>query len=506
MEKEEIIKDETFTSLKRATRLAYEIQEEIGDTSLLEYLRNKKYEDTKNPEARKRIVNEMTLRKLLEERIIDEEVINSQIFNIAKAITTYTNKRNLARQFIKIQPVYYDESKLWWLWNFKLFKWQLIDETDILNMISKNSHANTISSKEKVEIIESLKQEGRLNKPKSIEPTWIQFKNKITDFKTGREFEATPEFFSTNPIPWELNKDKLENTPVMDRIFEEWVGKENVKTLYEIISYCLIPSYPIHRLFCFLGAGMNGKSCFLRLLNKFVGIENVTATELDTLINSRFEITKLYKKLVCVMGETNFNELSRTSIIKKLTGQDCIGFEFKNKNPFEGENYAKILIATNNLPTTTDKSIGFYRRWMIIDFPNRFSEQKEILDEIPDEEYESLALKSLCILKDLLESRKFTNEGTVEERMERYESKSDFLQKFLNEFTEEDLDSHITKADFRKKFSEWCFEKRHRDMAESTLSKKLKEKGIEPGRKYVDWLYNGKGGQLNVYLNIKWKN
>jgi len=35
-----------------------------------------------------------------------------------------------------------------------------------------------------------------------------------------------------------------------------------------------------------------------------------------------------------MMGETNFNEMSKTSIIKKLTGGDLIGFEYKNKNPF----------------------------------------------------------------------------------------------------------------------------------------------------------------------------
>ena len=175
------------------------------------------------------------------------------------------------------------------------------------------------------------------------------------------------------------------------------------------------------------------------------------------------------------MGETNFSEINKTSIIKKLTGQDLIGFEYKNKNPFEGNNYAKILIATNNLPTTTDKTIGFYRRWCIIDFPNKFSEGKDILDEIPDEEYKSLALKSITILKDLLEKRKFHKAGTVEERMEKYESKSDFLQKFLEEFIEEDVDGWISKADFRKKFGEWCLENRHRQMAENTLSKKLKE-------------------------------
>jgi len=72
------------------------------------------------------------------------------------------------------------------------------------------------------------------------------------------------------------------------------------------------------------------------------------------------------------------------------------------------KNYAKILIATNNLPTTTDKTIGFYRRWLIIDFPNQFSEKKDILADIPNEEYNSLALKCVGILKDLLMKRAFS--------------------------------------------------------------------------------------------------
>jgi putative DNA primase/helicase len=338
-----------------------------------------------------------------------------------------------------------------------------------------------------------------------IEPTWIQFKDKIYDIKTGNCFDASPDYFVTNPIPWKLHNNNYEETPIIDKIFTEWVGEKFVRTLYEIVAYCLLPSYPLNRMFCFLGAGMNGKSKFLELLKRFVGTENVCSTELDTLLASRFEVTRLHKKLVCQMGETNFNEMQKTSIIKKLTGGDLMGFEYKNKTPFEDKNYAKIIIATNNLPTTTDKTLGFYRRWLIVDFPNIFSEQKDILEDIPDEEYESLALKCTGILHNLLKNRRFTNEGSVEKRMERYEAKADFLQKFLDEFTIEAPDGTITCSDFAKKFSAWCFENRHRQMADNTIGKKMKEKSIEKGRKYASWLFDGKGVQIWVWEGRKWK-
>jgi putative DNA primase/helicase len=205
------------------------------------------------------------------------------------------------------------------------------------------------------------------------------------------------------------------------------------------------------------------------------------------------------------MGETNFSEISKTSILKKLTGQDTIGFEYKNKTPFDEINYAKIIIATNNLPSTTDKTMGFYRRWLIIDFPNQFSEQKDILDDIPEEEYECLACKSIIILKDLLENRKFRNEGSLEDRKKRYESKSNFLEEFLKLFTEENASEHITSRDFYIKFTSWCKENRHREMSEKSLGLAMKELGLESGKIYLNWLHDGKGGQARAWLGIKWK-
>lgn len=440
-----------------------------------------------------------------EEYLEAKKELFGETYFVEKVIREYYNMSDLASKIINLQPIYYDENKIWWVWNNKKLRWNISDETDILNFVRELSYANTIKAKEKSEIVEAIKQEARIKKPKPIKPTWIQFQDKIIDFETGEEFDASPEYFLTNPIPHKLHNPRYVETPVMDKLFEEWVGKEHVKTLYQIIAYCLIPSYPIHRLFCFIGGGLNGKSCFMNLLRNFIGEENVTSTELDTLLSSRFEVTRLHKKLVCIMGETNFSEMSKTSIIKKLTGQDLIGFEYKNKNPFEAINYAKILIATNNLPATTDKTMGFYRRWLIIPFPNQFSEKKDILCEIPYEEYEILGNKCLIILKDLLEEREFHNEGTIEHRAKIFEDYSEPLEKFIKEFTEEEIDSHIWKFEFEKKLNEWCKENRFRHMSEVAIGKKMKEKGFEQVFKYSTWLVDGQNKQLRAWAGLKWK-
>jgi len=422
-----------------------------------------------------------------------------------KPMRMLTDTKIQAEIFNELQPYFFDRAGLWWLWNTKDFMWEVVDEVDILNMISDSTGTDIIKPQNRTLILNTLKQEGRKNIPREAKPSWIQFKDIVYDIETSEQFKASPKYFITNPIPWERKKETFA-TPTIDRIFGEWVGKDNVEQLYEIIAYSILPDYPIHRIFCFIGAGMNGKSCFLNLLRKFVGTKNCCSTELDTLLASRFEVTRLHKKLVCQMGETNFNEMNKTSLLKKLSGGDLIGFEYKNKNPFEEKNYAKIIIATNNLPTTNDKTVGFYRRWMIIDFPNQFSEKKDILEDIPEEEYRSLALRSCVTLKRLLEKRSFSNEGSIEDRREKYEAKSNFLEQFLKDYTINDPTEYITKADFYKKFISWCKENRHRELSETSVGISMKKAGVETSKRYFSWLYDGKGGQARVWEGIKWKN
>lgn len=413
-----------------------------------------------------------------------------------------------AEFYMGIKPLYYDRSKIWWIWNDSEKKWQTTDETDILNEVSDKTGQDVITPKNRTMILNALQQEARRNKPQSIEPTWIQFKDEIVDIKNGETFIATPYYFVTNPIPHKMNNPDCE-TPNMDRIFKEWVGEKNVQILYEILAYCTLPNYPIHRVFCFLGAGLNGKGAFLRLIAKFIGLENCCSTELDRLMSSRFELASLHNKLVCLMGETDFNEMKQTGRIKSLTGQDLVNLEYKGKAPFPFTNYAKIIIATNNLPSTVDKTIGWYRRWCIVDFPNQFTEAKDILEDIPETEYQSLARKTPSILKELLKKKCFHNEGSIQERMEKYEERSNPFDKFWQDNIKEDFEGHISKRQFQDKLNEWCKENRFRKLSDRTIAKYMKDKEVESKRFQMEWAQVKEGESKPRYWGwggINWKN
>lgn len=433
-----------------------------------------------------------------------------------------TSFLELAEEFHKINPFFFDGAGLWWNWDKNEKCYKIVDATDLLNEIDKyewfkpmkegidkENKADwklivTTASTPRNEIVESLKRIGRLNIPKDIPKTWIQFKKWVVDIETNETFPVTSKMFATNPIPWDIGES--EDTPTIDKIFTEWVGEKNKMMLYEIIAYSMLPDYPIHRFFVLNGSGLNGKSKYLELIRRIIGCDNCSSSELDVLTYSRFEpAMKLYKKLVCMMGETNVSTLKRTQFIKRATGQDIISYEFKLKGAFNDINYAKLILATNSLPITYDKTTGFYRRPLIIDFPNKFDEKIDILSTIPKKEYKNLVKKSISVLQKLLKRRTFTNEPTVEQKRERYELTSNPILRFIKQYCKEDVNADVVYADFYEKFCQFVKDEDVRRLTRHEVTELLTRDGYETKNKKTK-TPEGKDTTRCHILGLSWKN
>lgn len=385
-------------------------------------------------------------------------------------------------EFRQQQPFFFDKSNMFWLWDDVKKKYEMVDDVDMMNLLDDvlGLEGQTVNTKIKTTYMEAFKRIGRKNIPKDAPKKWIQFKDKAFSLSSKKIYGVTHHYFFTNPIPHNIGKSY--KTPVMDKLITEWVGDKYRKTAYEIIAYCCLTDYPIHLIFCLVGIGRNGKSKFLGLINRFIGRDNVCSTELDTLLDSRFESFKLYRKLVCSMGETNFGVISKTSLLKKLTGQDLIGYEYKNKKPFDDYNYAKIIISSNSLPTTEDTSEGFYRRWMILDFPNTFPEGKDILETVPQKEYNNLVLKITNILPNLLDNAQFTNQGTIKDRRDKYVMASNPLSNFLKMACIRDYEVYMRYSELYSAYIQFLHKNNRRRISYKEFNQVLTLEGLEVQR------------------------
>ena len=436
-----------------------------------------------------------------EEFTTKEEFIKYQENNFANKVIKGFQENNIilkidnymdnAEYFYKVQPYFYNENGILWFWNKDNSCYEIKEDIEVMEIFDRllGFYGQTVNSRIKNACLEAIKRYGIRKKPKDAPKKWIQFKNKAVSLESGNTYDVKPNYFFTNPIPWDIGE--TDETPVMDKLFNEWVGEKYVKTLYELIAYCCYSDYPIQLLFCLFGAGRNGKSCFLKILNKFIGEKNVCTTSLDLLSGnnrSRFESTKLYKKLVAVVGETNFGILENTCLLKQLTGGDKIGFEMKGKQPFDEYSYAKIIIASNSLPTSQDTSDGFYRRWLIVDFPNQFPEGKDITKQIHDIEFNNLAKKITKLLPELINNGKFTNQGDIQERKIKYIEASNPLSVFIEKCCIKDNDAFVLSSELYTAYIHYLSENKKRRVKSSEFKSALEDEGywIEKTTKYVN--------------------
>ena len=422
--------------------------------------------------------NELVKQRQTCSLFVKKDKVDSEIMPVG--LLKLDNYIDNVKQFKKFQPFFFDKIGVFWFWRNN--KWEIVDDIDVMNSIDKslNFAGQTVSRGIKGNYLEAMKRVGRSSTPQDAPKRWIQFNEKAFSLRSGKTYDVTHAFFFTNPIPWDLGKST--DTPTMDKLFKEWVGEEYVQTLYEIIAYCCYRDYPIHIVFCLVGAGRNGKTQFQKLIQKFLGKDNVCSTELDLLLESRFEAIKLFKKLACSLGETNFGVMNKTSLLKRLVGQDLIGFEFKQKQPFDDYNYAKILINSNSLPTSTDTSDGFYRRWLIVDFPNEFNEGKDIIETIPIEEYNNLALKITEIIPKLIKKGKFDKQGTIKERKHKYIMASNPLPIFIDKHCIKDFSKFTRWSEFFTAYVQYLKNNKRRRVSMSELRNGLAEEGFEVRR------------------------
>lgn len=394
----------------------------------------------------------------------------------ASVVVDIFNYAANAEKLWQQSPYFYDKAGLFWVWEPATFSYVQSDEVDLVNAIDMSMGNIGKGLSNKYQYVEALRHIGRRHIPKELQRTAVQFQNTVVDIKTGERFQATSAYFTTNPIPWPLVEGQ--QTPVIDKLFNQWVGHEKSVSLKEILAFCMSQEYFCHRFFVFLGSGRNGKGTFLRLLNKFIGDNNCTSSDLDLLLKNRFETSKLYRKSACLLGETDYGRLSNTSMLKRLTGQDKISFEHKGKQPIDGENYAKIIIASNGLPATADKSDGFYRRPLIIEFPHNF-EESDVLSTIPENEYAALTGQLLTILCRLYKERKFTGEGTIEERAKAYEKHSNPLPEFIAERCEKGYDKCVRFGLLYLSFIDYCKLRKFRLVPRKEFGVWLADENIE---------------------------
>jgi putative DNA primase/helicase len=331
----------------------------------------------------------------------------------------------------------------------------------------------------------------------------INLENGVYNIQTKTLESHNSDHFFINKIHIVFNPDaKCEK---IIKFVSEVLYAEDIPVLQEFAGYCLYRRYHIHKSCMLLGGGKNGKSSFIRLMVKFLGKENVSNKELKQITEDRFSLSALYGKLLNSASDISNEALQQTGKFKELTGEDPVDAEVKFKDSFSFVNYAKFLFSANKLPKTTDESYAFFRRWILLSFPNTFEGDlcnSNIIEDITTpEELSGFFNWAMEGLQRLLTNGDFSYGKTVEDVAEQYKTLSDPIYAYVHEFLICKAGEYIFKDDLYQSYIEWAKKQQLPITPKNTFTSEISKHlyGMRAGKR------GAKGLQKPTYENIIWK-
>ena len=328
-------------------------------------------------------------------------------------------------------------------------------------------------------------------------------------------------FFSKLPVKY----NPKSKCPNIDKFYDDVLKDPTDKeVMYEKHGNDLYKDHFIEKGTMFVGDGRNGKTKALSLRKAFVGPENCCSVPLSKMHSNSNSICELHGKLINLAGDLNSTALKETGIYKEIVGRDTIGAPRKYLRDLFFVNYSKQYFACNELPKVYDKSLGFWSKWDLFEFPYTFVSQEhynnlsedeknnhkikdpDIMEKITtDEELSGLLNKAIEGLHKILKKKDFSTTKGTNEIKNFWIRKADSFMAFCLDNIEENPETMISKKDIRKKFSKYCRRFKLKGTSDIVIKITLEDLfGVIDEFKVVP--LSGTEEREYVWVGIQWKN
>lgn len=214
---------------------------------------------------------------------------------------------------------------------------------------------------------------------RTLDANLIAFKNGVYNIEDGSFTDFSPDYIITNKINWNYNPSaKSELAEITLKKFA--CNDEKIeKLLKEVIGYCFYRYNELGKAFILTGDKSNGKSTFLDMISYLLGQENISSLDLAEL-GERFKTAELFGKLANIGDDIKGDFIPDLAIFKKLVTGDRVNAERKGQDPFEFNNYSKMLFSANKIPRVKDETGAVLRRLIIVPFNAKFTKDDKDYD------------------------------------------------------------------------------------------------------------------------------
>lgn len=339
-------------------------------------------------------------------------------------------------------------------------------------------HIPNLSRAKRTEVMSYLDLLVQENKQIS-NANYIAFRNGVYDLDTGEFEDFSPSIIVTNKINFNYNPSA--HSDIVDHTLDKLAcNDESVRALLEeVIGYCFYRRNELRTSFILIGDKANGKSTYLDMIKTLLGYENTCSLDLREL-GDRFKTAELFGKLANIGDDIGDDFIPNPAAFKKLVSGESMNVERKGQNPFDFNNYSKLLFSANNIPRIKDKSGAVISRLVIIPFDARFSKDDPDYDpyikyKLRQEEcMEYLINVGIIGLKRVLENYSFTTSVRVQKELEEYEENNNPILLFFKEIEMDNILNEATRNVYEK-YQEFCITNNFQPMSNIEFSKQVKK-------------------------------
>jgi P4 family phage/plasmid primase-like protien len=310
----------------------------------------------------------------------------------------------------------------------------------------------------------------------------------------------TPQYFSTARLPYNYDKDA--RCPQWEAFLDDVMQADTQRSefLQEWAGYLLTDSLRFQKFMLLAGEGGNGKTVFTTLIEKMVGLENVSHIPLS-LFGDKFSLASTLGKMLNSTSESShgINELCET-MLKSYTSGDRMTFDRKYREPINAHPTAKIMISTNQLPNFADKNNGVWRRMLFVPFDKCIPADQQdphLIDELSAELPGIFNWAYRGLLK-LLADGQFIEPKRCKIAIADYRRDTNPARVFLEEnYTEGFEFDGIPCGEVYQAYVAWRAQNGYRPLNASNFGKEVKREFKDIERKHVkyanrqSWIYSG---------------
>ena len=404
-----------------------------------------------------RIINQFLFKNPMSEDELNKTVLREDILN--KQTEQKEEKKCYEEQLackIVDEKRIITSSDTCYLYNGKYYK-MLRDNSELERIIHAEYNAN-LKAQNRQEVIKFIKLKTKID-PSELNKNWrdIVFRNGVLDLSTMKLKEHNPNEYNTTYIDCNFIQ-YAPYSPLIDNFFNQLSGGDvDTKTLlYEIIGTTLVRKNIFSKFFICYGQGQTGKSTYLRLIGNLLGTENTAYLALNDL-EEQFMPINLFGKLAN-LGDDIPYFIRETANLKKLVTGEEFEAQVKHKESVHFSNFATFVFTTNRLPDVTDRSSGFYRRFMIVELNNKVTNPDPFFFErLTEQDYEYLLSVSITCLLEAMKRNKLTETAESLIKLEEYRTSQSSVLTFLREFRyNRDNLSHRPCMELYKEYEAYC--------------------------------------------------